>query len=201
MNDKERNELIISWFTLSIAFALVLAPSFGAGGIKGLFPFIPVSFLAVGTAFIFHELAHRQVAKHFGCQAQFRLWSNGLVLAAIMGIFSFFSGFGFLFAAPGAVYVYGSHVTRKQNGLISMAGPFTNIIIGLFFLFASGYSLIFISNTDFAWAFRLVAHINFFLAFFNLLPFWRLDGAKVMNWDVKIWAVLVAAAFFLTFLI
>ena len=126
MNDKERNDLIISWFTLSVAFAFILGRNFL--NLEEFSSFLPISFIAVGTAFIFHELAHRQVAKHFGCHAEFRAWKIGLIASIALPLLTMGR---FLFAAPGAVYIYGPHITRKQNGLISLAGPATNIVLAV----------------------------------------------------------------------
>ena len=73
MNEKERNDLLISWATISVAFAFVLGPGFL--NLRGFAEFLPISFVAVGTAFIFHELAHWQVARKFGCHAEYRAWA------------------------------------------------------------------------------------------------------------------------------
>jgi hypothetical protein len=41
---------------------------------------------------------------------------------------------------------------------------------------------------------------NSAVAFFNLLPFWVLDGMKIMRWNVKIWAAMIAASLVLMYL-
>jgi len=187
---KERNDLLISWVTLSLAFSFVLGP--GIFDLMGAAIAIPISFLGVGTAFIFHELAHRQIARKFGCHAEFRAWKFGLILAIILGLLAFFGLGGFIFAAPGAVYIFGPHLTRKQNGIISLAGPATNIVICIAFL-AAAYFLMFsgISSWFLVGVFSIVSIINFFIALFNLLPIPPLDGSKIISWDVKIWLLFV----------
>lgn len=183
MRKKERDHLLISWFTISLAFALLIS-----GGLFGRMPLseaLLISVAGVGTGFVIHELGHRQVARHYGAHAEFRMWKKGLMFALASGIISFLTPIKFIFAAPGAVYIHGPHLTRDQNGKISVAGIALNIAIGLISLFAAffvgGFLGILLSY---------VAMINFFLAFFNLLPIPPLDGSKVMAWDVRIWAVL-----------
>jgi Zn-dependent protease len=185
LKKKEINDLLISWLTISLAFTWVfsnfnLINLFKGTAISSQFiEFLPISLIATGTGFIFHELAHRYTAIHFGAHAEYRMWPHMLFLAAI---FSFL--FGFVFAAPGAVYIYGQHISRKQNGLISLAGPATNIFIAIIFL---------ILFTNFSgWIANMmlwVAYINFFLGLFNLLPIGPLDGSKVFKWNPIIWSV------------
>ena len=58
-----------------------------------------MSFAAVMTGFLLHELAHKWMAQKYGCWAEYRGNRNGLLLALLMG------AVGFLIAAPGAVMV------------------------------------------------------------------------------------------------
>jgi Zn-dependent protease len=105
-----------------------------------------------------------------------------------MLVFAVFSAFlGFVFAAPGAVYISGP-VGRRENGIISAAGPLANIVIAL--------------------AFRLLplgvisaygASINGWLAFFNLIPVMGFDGSKVWRWNKGIYALLIAIAAIMAF--
>jgi Zn-dependent protease len=186
---KEKIDLIISWVTLSIAFSLVLMNfdlvNVFSGGIGYLSPFLalPISFLAVGTGFIFHELAHRQAARHFGFVSEYRAWYQMLGFAVL---FAFFTGW--ILAAPGATYFFGQNVTRKQNGIISIAGPVVNVIIGLILTFLT---LIF-SSQLIVIILISAARINFFFALFNLLPIWVLDGKKVLAWNPLAWGVTIA---------
>jgi Zn-dependent protease len=179
-------DLTVSWLTISAAFAFVFS-----GGLGGLLNFgkffiiFPISTIAVGTGFIFHELAHRQVAIKFGAHAEYRAWNIGLVFALLSAFM------GFIFAAPGAVYIYGPHITRKQNGIISLAGPATNIAVAITFLLLS----LFLKGSNFIdLIIMLGARINFFLAMFNLIPFGPLDGRKVFIWSPQIWGAFFAIA-------
>ena len=187
MFKREKRDLAISWLTLSAAFALVL------GGFFNLFSFAQgfiISAVGVGTAFIFHELAHRQVAIKFGAQAEYRAWKTGLILTILLPLLTMGK---FLFAAPGAVYIYGPNITRKENGIISAAGPVTNLVLGIIFFILT---LLFpITSTGFSigLVFLYGQIINFWLGLFNMLPIPPLDGSKIIRWDVRIWAVLLAA--------
>jgi len=64
MKGNERNDLIVSWLTISIAFSILMSRDF-----LNLMAFVivfPIALITVGTGFILHELAHRTVARHFG---------------------------------------------------------------------------------------------------------------------------------------
>ena len=140
--------------------------------------------LAVVLGFFLHEMAHKIVAKRYGCWAEFRAYYGGLMLALFM------SFLGFLFAAPGAVYIAGN-VTREQNGKISIAGPAVNIAIAMICLpFALMESMPSIVSTFASGLFFL----NAFLAAFNMLPIPPLDGSKVWAWNKPLYIVSMAAA-------
>jgi Zn-dependent protease len=149
--------------------------------------------VAVGTGFVFHELAHRQAARHFGFHSEYRAWYPGLIFAVGLAILTMGR---FIFAAPGATYFFGNDVTKKQNGIISAAGPAVNIIIGISLLSISFIPLdAFIRNILF-----YSAMINFWFAFFNLLPIFILDGTKIIQWNKGVWAILIIIAGFFAFI-
>ena len=180
MQARERNDLIISWLTISLAFTWVRENFFGQP--EDFVTGFLIMLIAVGAGFIIHELAHRYTAIRFGAYAKYRAWTMGLIFAGIMAITT-----GFVFAAPGAVYIYGPHLNRRQNGLISLAGPGSNIILALIFM-----ALSFILMPAEGFLQKLIGagiQVNLFLAAFNLLPVYPLDGSKVFAWDPKIWAV------------
>ncbi len=182
MSQKEKVHLTVALLVLTLAFTI----SFSGGLRYGLFGqgFITlfiISFVSVGTAFLFHELAHRMVARKYGCWAEFRMWPMGLMMAL------FFSFFGFVFAAPGAVMIRG-HLNEEQNGLISASGPVTNWFVGASFLAGSYYLLYF--GHGLWWVLAFVAFINLFIGGFNLLPIGPLDGAKIFRWSVPNYVML-----------
>lgn len=183
LSGTEKRHLLIALGVLTLAFAISFS-----GGLPGLlsagFPiFLLISFISVGTAFLFHELAHRKLARSYGCWAEFRMWRWGLMLALL------FSFFGFVFAAPGAVMIRG-RITREQNGKISAAGPATNWLVGAAFVTASFFTSLYgIGFWPFLLAF--VAFVNLFIGGFNLLPLGPLDGRKIFSWSVKNYILLV----------
>ena len=170
-------QMLISVITISLAFSLGFLLSF------------PLILLTVGLGFIAHEIAHKIVAIRFGCKAFYKMWIEGLVLALI---FAIATGGRFIFAAPGAVYIYKERLTRRENGIISVAGSLTNIALAfVFFLIAAIPGL----NELGAWGFQ----INLFFALFNLLPFPPLDGSKVISWNPAVWFVVIATSAILLF--
>ncbi|HLC78877.1 MAG TPA: site-2 protease family protein [archaeon] len=188
MNERERNDLIISWLTVSFAFAWIGLSIFSSQGVSEFITQLLVMLVAVGSGFILHELAHKYVAIHYGAHAEFRAWREGLLLAIGLAIFT--NG-AFVFAAPGAVYVFGKSITVKQNGIISLAGPVTNLLIVAVF----GILLSILNPSD------LLEHIiistmyvNFFLAAFNMIPIFPLDGSKVFMWSKAIWFITISIA-------
>ncbi len=81
---------------------------------------------------------------------------------------------------------------RKANGIISLMGPLVNIaaagIFGLVYvgLSAAGLRGIVINGFNFLpWA----IFINLWLGAFNMIPFFILDGQKVLTWNRAIWAL------------
>lgn len=133
--------------------------------------------VAVGFGFVFHELMHKFTAQRYGYRAEFRMWPLGIVLALVTAFI------GFLFAAPGATYIMGYDVPDRENGIISLAGPATNIGIALCFL-----ALIFSPSAVLEEIGALGLEVNLFLATFNMIPVLPLDGAKVWRWNKPLWA-------------
>lgn len=190
MENKEVTDLLISWITLSAAFAFVFAD--GGLNVIGFADALAIAAVAVGTGFLLHELSHKYVAIHFGAKAEYRAWNTGLLVAIAVAFL-----FRFIFAAPGAVYIYGKNVTVRENGIISLAGPLMNILIGIIGLgIAALYAQTQIGNVA-----GIVASINLYLAMFNLLPFFVLDGAKVFAWSKLIWALLFIPLVIVLFLV
>ncbi len=212
MVSRETKDIAIAWIVLSVAFALVFSglTLFGLLGGRASIPLfflmLPVSLFIVGTAFVFHELGHRNVARHFNYFAEFRKWDAGLKIAL-----GFAFVIGAIFAAPGAVYIgrkkkksweeqtrwdqeYPEYTKNSNNelGLISVAGVVINIILGLIFLGLLFFVVPSINSFNYALTliFSLGYKINFILAGFNLLPFGPLDGKKVMKWNPLIWGIL-----------
>lgn len=158
-----------------------------------------IIFFTTGIGFILHELAHKFAAQRFGIYAAYRAWPAGLLLMLLFPLL----GLRFVFAAPGATYIFAYRLSRRQNGLVSLAGPLTNALLAAaFFVAAFLYfglglpNILLVRLPAPLGAFSAVeffltgAAINMWLGFFNLLPIYPLDGSKVLAWNWMVWAAL-----------
>ena len=189
----ELRDIAKAWIVLSLAFACIYA---GANFLDGtiskiystqfIFLFL-ISLFTAGLGFLLHELAHKFVAQRYGCVAEFRAWDQFLFLALGMAAF-----IGLLFAAPGAVMISGM-ITRRENGIVSVAGPAMNYILGLLFL-----GLTFLIPA-FESIFLIGFSINMMLGLFNMIPFGPLDGLKVFYWNKVAWGAMVVVGIFFVF--
>ncbi len=170
---------------LSWALALVaLAVAFG--GFRVLDPGFYTSpvFLGVLIGFVGHELMHRMVAVRHGYHARFIAYIPGLLATLASGFIP-----GLVILAPGyvAVSTY-SYLARPGHGvyLSVAAGPAFNIAVSALALAAS------IPLEDAAAAYmRVVAWVNAWMAFFNLLPVPPLDGSKIIRWNTGLWLAMI----------
>lgn len=176
----EIRDLIISTVAIALIFAWP-GRGFYIFNDPTFFYRFTIAILIVGSSFIFHELAHRTVARYFGAYSEFRAWFEGLAIALILKIL-----LGFTFIAPGAVYIYKNYLTSKENGIISLSGPLSNILLATVFyilsIFMPPYSVI-------SLILNFGVYINLYLAAFNLLPIPPFDGSKVLSWNPIIWAI------------
>lgn len=182
---RERRDLLIAWAAIAVAFSLLYVRGTINPGAFVLF--FAVSLLTVGVGFVLHELAHKFAAMHFGYWAEFRKDNTMLIVAVILAALA-----GVVFAAPGATVIYGS-TTKRENGIISAAGPVTNLALCAVFygLFLAGgivgeYILVLIG--------LMGVQINAMIATFNMLPVSVLDGKKVLAWNPAVFAVLFAVS-------
>jgi len=181
-----RTELLhigIAMAVLTVAFAFAFAPSPPTAHLSMVLGNLPLSFLAIATAFFCHELAHKYMGMRYGYWSEFRMYPQGLLFALVLGV-----AVGIVFAAPGAVQIYG-RPSREESGRISAAGPAVNVAIALGFMmlwYATGGLV--------GTAALFIAAINAFLAFFNLLPFGPMDGRKIFRWRKEIWGGLLAVS-------
>jgi Zn-dependent protease len=190
---QEIKELLIAWLLISITFAIARSQESGksiSSGIlsAGFLYLIIISAITVGLAFLLHELAHKVVAQRYKCWAEFRMDIRMLMMALIM------SFLGVIFIAPGAVIIFG-HINKRQNGIISLAGPATNIIIALLLLPAL---LMDVSNPLMREIIQSGFLINSWLALFNMIPLWNFDGAKILRWSKIVYAITIVIAALLT---
>lgn len=186
--------LLAAIVLLSGIFAIYLKKNYYADD-----PWWQVSVIAAvasATGFLLHELSHKVVAQFYGHWAEFRAQWWGLVFPYPLVLFT-----NLIFAAPGAVIISG-FVTRRQNGLISAAGPGMNLfIVGLSLPFARQPGAI--DSFGGKLAFTLI-FLNAILALFNMLPFGPLDGRKVWSWNPLVYLLMlglaIAALLFVTVL-
>lgn len=189
---RERSDLLIAWIAISIAFSLV----FIKGGVTAelFILYLLISMFTVGIGFILHEMAHKFTAMKFGFWAEFQKNNMMLLVAVTMAALV-----GVVFAAPGATMIYGSYISREQNGKISAAGPAVNLLLCIPFaliLLVSGMISLPVLSRNLLSLLGLVGlQVNAMLAAFNMLPVSVLDGKKVLAWNPAVFAVLIAAAF------
>ena len=167
--------------TLAFSFILFRGPAIVNVAILNYLVYLMISFLLVLSGFMLHELAHKFMAQKYGAWAEFRMFPTGLMMALVLSML------GFLFAAPGAVYIQG-RITEKQNGIISAAGPATNIAFGAVALLAAWT----VGSGVLAYVLLLLANINVFLGLFNLIPIHPLDGSKIFSWNPLAYIALAA---------
>jgi Zn-dependent protease len=187
-------ELLKAWAGTTLAFAIL--QSGGTLLSRSFLTDLLISAIVCGLAFVLHELAHRVVARHYGAEAHF-LANNGMLLVSILIAF-----LGVFFAAPGAVWHRG-YLTKRQSGLIALAGPATNMILSVLFLlglivFSAG------STNPLDWTLLLCIigfKLNAWIGLFNMIPAGPFDGAKVLNWNVVVFGITVAIGVVLAFLL
>ncbi|MGC8478736.1 MAG: site-2 protease family protein [Candidatus Micrarchaeia archaeon] len=197
---QELKDIVIADLTLTLAFAIVYAGRLG--GIISLFSnpakfaqafayYLPMAFVAVSLVFVLHELMHKFTAQHYGAIAGFKASRNGLLITIATG------AFGFLLGIPGATVIYAHNFSKREMGIVALAGPLVNfaifaIFLALYFLASPGS---YVSSM-----FYFVMFVSILLAFFNMLPAYPLDGSKVLAWNKKIYAVSMLCIFALMYL-
>ncbi|MDY6776796.1 MAG: site-2 protease family protein [Candidatus Nanohaloarchaea archaeon] len=197
ITDDEMKDLAASTLGLGLAFAFLF---FSAGDplgyvvSPGFIPGIVAAMALVAISFLPHEMAHRTTARAINAYAEYRMWTPGVVIAVLSSIF------GFVFAAPGGVEIYTRRGERygtwedlkpRHIGIISIVGPLINVSMAVIFAFlAQIFTLGFQGHNLLA----LGADLNSFLAVFNLLPFYPMDGYKVLRWNILLWVSTTALA-------
>ncbi len=216
-SEVEKQHLLLAMAAFTLALGFMAARGISGVSYFGLSTWVvklllamPVMFIAIGPAFLLHEIGHKLVAKKNGCWAEFRADPKGLQFGIAISFF-----LGFLFMAPGAVMVAGL-VTRRQNGHIAVAGPLTNLglfLIGVplwgLILGLSGahdhlavnsrevFERIYLVDGALIWQAMLAdaayfwLSANLLLGLFNMLPFGPLDGLKVKDWNEQAFFVVL----------
>jgi Zn-dependent protease len=205
---EEVKNIVMADAVLIIAFSLSFSGGIAglgvAGGIGYFLQVIPMVALGVTLSFVLHELMHKFAAQHYGAIAGFRTSMNGLVITLVTG------AFGFLLGIPGATMIYASSFTKKENGIVSLAGPMTNFVV--FVVFAA---MLYAVNPHFfvalvkganpttssylVNALEFTMFISILLAFFNMLPVKPLDGSKILAWNKPVYVSVLVVIFALLF--
>ena len=181
----ELKHLLISFFLIMLTIMIFTNKSgafFSWGNFLKLFTInnLIAYSIAMGTGFILHEMGHKIVAQYYNFVSEFRadFTMQFYILLAVFFL-------PIILLAPGAVMILGRPSIR-QNGIISVAGPVVNIFIAILFLILS---FIFppLSNSLWGNILYITFYLNLGLGFFNMLPFWVLDGKKVFLWNKQIY--------------
>ena len=178
---REVRDLVVAWLALGVAFTIFINPTIADAVLRAaiapstLALAVGVSLATVGVAFLLHELAHKVVAVRFGQVAAFQA-DYGMLFLAVMSALA-----GFLFAAPGAV-VHRGRITARENGLIALAGPVTNLLLAAVFLPAMLFGPGLLGLVG-----QRGVSINLLLAGFNMIPYGPLDGKKVIGWSKPVY--------------
>ncbi len=135
-----------------------------------------------------HEYFHAWMANKFGdptAKDMGRLTLNPLKHLDLFGtLMLFISNFRFGWAKPVPINPYNLRNLRRDDLLISAAGPLSNLglalIAGTILRFLGGENLLNINEGLFMMAYLMV-YINVCLAFFNLIPVYPLDGSHILR--------------------
>ena len=117
-SQREKKDLFYAGLMISLAFAILLG-----GGYQSLLSFnsglinaFVAAFFTAGIGFLLHEIMHKYAAQSYGLRAEFKAFYNMLWIALGSSLF------GFIFAAPGAVFIHG-FITKEKVALVKYQLP------------------------------------------------------------------------------
>lgn len=184
----ELRDLTIAFIILSIAFAV----SNVRLNLHGFVSILPIVMVGVAVGSLFHEIGHKYVATKYGNEAEFKAWPLGLLIALATSLV------GIVFALPGSVQIFPEDMDDEISGKIAIAGPMLNMALAIIFIIVAALIYPLSVNSQFFHLMFLISTVGFsvnsFLATFNLLPLYTLDGTKVLKWNSKIWIIIFILA-------
>ena len=130
-----------------------------------------------------HECAHAWAAYRLGDDTAARMGRmtlNPFAHLDPIGTLLIVTGMPLGWAKPVPVNPLRLRQPRRDLSLVALAGPVSNIILGV--LFSGIFFVMSYQSVGTGWFILLTSfvHINFSLAIFNLLPLHPLDGSKVL---------------------
>lgn len=175
--------IIVAILVLSAAYSILFrGSSLYPDQTTNIILIVGMSFVLVVCSFLSHEFGHKFVAQRYGAWSEFRVFPAGLLMALVS------AALGFLFAAPGAVYIRGN-IDKEKNGKISIAGPGVNLVIAAISL------AVFFATTSGALVnsiFLMLAFLNAFMGLFNMIPVQPFDGSKILAWNIPAYLMAIA---------
>lgn len=184
-NDNNRNIMMGIILFVAIYFLYSMASS---GELLSMLLTLPGLVLALTV----HEFSHAKMADRLGDptpEGQGRITLNPLAHLDPAGtICLLFAGFGW--GRPVQINPTYFRNPSRDNMLVALAGPVSNIILAFCSFLIYGFSW-FLLPLDMTWAVILLkmiylcAYINLSLGVFNLLPLPPLDGSKILGYFLK----------------
>jgi len=150
---------------------------------------VPLWIIAFLISAAFHEFAHAWSAYKLGddtAARMGRLTVNpiphidpiGLIFLVLMSL----SGVGLGWAKPVPVNPYNFRHPRRDNMLVSLSGPVSNVILAAFFvIFFKLFPSLFRVDNPIGHLLSIFLELNILLAAFNLIPIAPLDGSHIVE--------------------
>lgn len=203
MKGRELRDITVSTLALGFAFAVLFfgdsSPGFLLTG--EFLPAFAAATVLTAVSFVPHEMSHLVSARATKSHAEYRMWNPGVVIAVLS------SFLGVVFAAPGGIQMhtlkgerYGHwelNLTVKDIGLVAVLGPLMNIMLAVIFAFLAGVFVLTFQGQNLL---VLGSRLNAYIAVFNMIPFYPMDGYKVLRWDSRLWLFVLLLSVLLFFL-
>ena len=154
--------------------------------------YLPQALIAVAVVLLVNKIAHKLLAKRFGCTAYYKLWMPGVVFGLLLMLTGLkFPVIGAVVVAPFAFARWGfksRRLSMTEEGLMGLVGPGANILLAIFLRCFPGLMLSYMS------------FVSAYFAIFNLIPMKPLDGSKILFWKPLFWLFLVIINILLFFI-